>query len=504
MPPRPRGLLDSEDWHEIKTKSKPEWTLNKGWKGSWRPTVAGAKRKQSINRIRAAIRARARPPPENLRPTAYLDGLRGFAALLVYLHHHNYWAHGVVIQNPIFENAFGYEGEFYFAALPGFRHFFSGGHYAVATFFVTSGYVLSLKPLALIQAGDHQKLGDALASALFRRWFRLFIPLIITVLVWITIWHAVGFYLRGLLPQASWYDELWRFYYDFKNFSFVFKEGGMPWIVWNPHLWSIPVEFRGSIIIYTALMAFSRCTQNTRLSYTIGLIFYFLYIADGAHFAMFTAGMLLCDLDLLAKKRDLPHFLARLEPAKKFIYYHLLIFSIYLGGVPAQTNDVQQIAKSRGWYYLSLLKPQAVFDYKWFYLFWAAVFLIASLPRIIWLKTFFENRFCQYLGRVSFALYMVHGPVIAVLGERLYLAAGWQNDELMQNIPQWANKLALPRAGPFGLEISYVMPHLILVPVTFGLADIAMRYIDTPSVRFASWLYKKMMVEEPLNKQAKA
>ncbi|KAF5678373.1 hypothetical protein FHETE_1347 [Fusarium heterosporum] len=499
MSPRTSGLLDSDDWDEVKSDSSSDMAFTKSY---WKPASAGGKIAHIVNSIRATIRAKTRPV-ENLRPTAYLDGLRGFAALLVYIHHHELWAHGISNQDGIFENSFGYEGKYHFATFPFIRHFFTGGHYAVSTFFIISGYVLSLKPMSLMQAGEHAQLGDVLASSLFRRWLRLYLPLILALLCYITFLHMFGIWTRIMTKQGSWYDELWAFYYEFKNFSFVYKEGGEPWLTYNRHLWSIPVEFKGSIVIFTAQMAFSRCSKNARLWCEAGLIFYFMYISDGSFYAMFVSGMLLCDLDLLASKGDLPRFLARLEPAKEFIFYHLLIFSLFLGGVPSQNRNVEQLAKNRGFYYLSWFKPQAVFDYKWFYLFYAAVFLVASIPRISWLKAFFETRFCQYLGHISFSLYLVHGPVLWSIGERLFMATGWQNEEMMKNIPHWANKLALPMSGPLGLEVSFLLPQLILVPLTFGLADVATRFIDTPCVRFAAWLYKKAL-GDPMSKQARA
>ncbi|KAF4984107.1 hypothetical protein FZEAL_646 [Fusarium zealandicum] len=503
MSPPSSGILDSEDWDEVKSDLNPEWALGKQWKPYWRPAPAGGKINKIINSIKSAIRARSRPPLENLRPTAYLDGLRGFAALLVYFHHHELWVHDISQQNAILENSFGYNGHYHFLSLPGIRHFFSGGHYAVSTFFVISGYVLSLKPLTLIQSGEHLQLSDNIASALFRRWFRLFLPIILSMIVYITVWHTLGIWVRGSTRQGSWLDELYAFYLEFKNFSFVYREGGEPWLTYNFHLWSIPVEFKGSIIVYTSLLAFSRCSRTARLWCETGMVVYLLHIADGAHYAMFAAGMLLCDLDLLAKKGELPRLLARLDPVKEFIYYHLLIFSLFLGGVPSENREVEQLAKNRGWYYLSCLKPQAVFDYKWFYLFWAAVLLVSAIPRISWLKRFFETRFCQHLGRISFSLYLVHGPVLKTLGERLYLATGWQNEEMVKNIPHWVDKLALPKSGPMGLEVSFLIPHLILLPLTLGLSELTTRFIDTPSVKFASWLHKKT-VGEAGSKQSKA
>ena len=48
-------------------------------------------------------------------------------------------------------------------------------------------------------------------------------------------------------------------------------------------------------------------------------------------------GMLLCELDLLARSNALPHFLQRLDPYKKPIYYLLFVVSILLGGIPSHT-----------------------------------------------------------------------------------------------------------------------------------------------------------------------
>jgi peptidoglycan/LPS O-acetylase OafA/YrhL len=183
----------------------------------------------------------------------------------------------------------------------------------------------------------------------------------------------------------------------------------------------------------------------------------------------------------------------RLEPLKEFIFYNLFVISIYLGGVPSHNPDFQVLQKSRGWYYLSFLKPQAVFDYKWFYLFWAATFLVASIPRISWLKGFFETRFNQYLGRISFALYLVHGPVLRILGDRLYVATGWSRESHAIGLHDWIDIFPLSKTGPLGLELSFLAPHLIILPVTLWLAEIATKLLDKPSVKFAQWAYGRSL-----------
>lgn len=431
-----------------------------------------------------------------LRPTAYLDGLRGFAAFLVYWHHNILWSHAASGQYAIFENAWGWDKRYHFATLPFIRNFFSGGHMAVAMFYVISGYVLAVKPLSLIDAGEHLKCADNVGSALFRRWFRLYLPIIITTFVYMTSWHALGLWTTHNEPEATYGAEVWKWYVELKNFSFLFKEGA-PWISVNTHLWSIALEMRGSIMIYCAILGLMRATAKARLLCQVGLIFYFLYICDGYYGALFISGMLQADLDLLSRKPDgyFPSFLRQLERHKTTIYHGLFVVGMLLAGVPTFSQKVEDLRKSPGWYYLSYLKPQAVRDYKWFFLFFAANMIVACIPRLPWLRRFFESRFCQYLGHISYALYLVHGPLLETLGDRVYFMVGFVRlaERDMLHIGKYANLFPLSKAGPLGLEIAFLVPHLLLLPINLYVADLVTRFVDEPSVKFASAFYKKTL-----------
>ena len=439
-----------------------------------------------------SARRRNRQP---LRRTAYLDGLRGFAALMVYCLHHQVWGHSGVGGEFILENAFGWDRQYYFVCLPGIRILFSGGHFGVAIFFVISGYVLSAKPLSLIHAAETTQLADNLGSALFRRWLRLFIPVICTTFLWMTSWHLFGIKSGNPIaapPERTYFDEIWKWYCDFKNYAFVFNDKYEN--AYNDHTWSIPLEFRGSIVVYTTLLALSRCRRNARLSCEAALIFYFLYIVDGWYCALFMMGVFLSDLDLLASKNNLPSIIAQLQPLRDWgIFYLLLGISLYLGGVPSITDDVPHLRKTPGWYYLSFLKPQAVYDIRWFFRFWAATLAMISIPRISWLQGFFETPFCQYLGKVSFGFYLVHGPVLWTLGDRLYAATGRVREGHVAIVPGWINLFPIPSHGPFGLELNFLIPHVILLPFTLWLAEIVTKLVDEPSVRVSQWLYGRTL-----------
>ncbi|KAG9240528.1 putative acyltransferase [Calycina marina] len=443
-----------------------------------------------LNLLRPSLFTK-QPAKKDLVPTAYLDGIRGLAAFLVYWQHHQGWARLGGPANEILENGYGFEDRYYFAAMPVFRLLFTGGHFAVPVFFVLSGYVLSLKPVSLIHAGNFLKLGDTLASALFRRWIRLHLPVVGTTFLYMTTFHLFGMWTAYPDHQATFMDELLTWYKDFWKFSFVFRPHKVPWPVYNVHLWSIAVEFKGSIVVYTALLAFSRFTRNTRLQVTAGLIFYFLYIVDGWYCAMFLSGMMICELDQLARVNNLPDIFVALVRHKTRIFYALFVASIYLGGVPSYGVGIEKLKTTPGWYYLSFLKPEAGKDTKWFYQFWAASCLVASTRHLPWLKRFFEMRFNQYLGRISFGLYLFHGPVLWLLGDRLYAAVGWQRDDRNEGLTGWVNIHPISKAGPLGLEPAFLLPQLILLPITLWMAEIAMKLFDEPSVKFAQWVYRQ-------------
>lgn len=438
--------------------------------------------------LRKEASAQKRPP----RRLAYIDGIRGVAAVLVYMLHYQNCTHSFA-ERAIMEHGWGFGGQYYFAALPFVRVLTVGGHHGVTTFFVISGYVLSHAPLRCIQAHDMARLHKNLSSALLRRFLRLWIPVVVTTFVYMLSWHLLGIKTVQETEQSL-SAELVKWYDNIRASSFHYTT--MYFNSYNFHVWTIPLEFRGSITVYTTLIALQNVPTNKRLSCELVLIWYFTYVTDGWFCALFMSGMLLCDLDLLADRGELPLVFGYCRRVQTWIFPILMIFSVYLGGVPCKRLDVNYLRANLGWYWLSYTQPRAMADYRWWFRGWAAILTIVAVPRIRVVRAFFESRFCQYLGKVSYAFYLLHGPVLYTLGDRLLAATGRVAEHHAELMPQWINWLPLPAWGPVGMELNHIAPHLILFPFTLWLADLTTRLVDDPTIEFCRWL-DRWLSEEP-------
>jgi peptidoglycan/LPS O-acetylase OafA/YrhL len=207
------------------------------------------------------------PPPKAPHgSTAFLDGLRGLAALFGFIQHYI----GSFDAN-VHEHGFGEGGNYYLASLPFLRIVFNGGSAAVTIFFVLSGYVLSKSPLGLLRNGKRQAT-LSLASAIIRRPIRLYIPPLGTTLAFAILMHAPF----GLVPDMGWpqpkatvFAEIAYWPWESIKFFNPFQThgSGRAWYPYNLVVWTIPIELKGSMLVYglTAIAALSGSPRSLSL-----------------------------------------------------------------------------------------------------------------------------------------------------------------------------------------------------------------------------------------------
>lgn len=84
-----------------------------------------------------------------------------------------------------------FERPYYVLTLPIIRLIFPGGIVSVTIFFVISGYVCSIKPIKLANAGKVEDARASIISSACRRFFRLTVPaLFATTINW--FFHIIG------------------------------------------------------------------------------------------------------------------------------------------------------------------------------------------------------------------------------------------------------------------------------------------------------------------------
>lgn len=431
-------------------------------------------------------------PKRKLYPTSHLDGIRGLAAFLVVWHH---------LFHPFYQVQLTYgvaNSNFSIFQLPIVNLLYSGYPW-VSVFFVVSGYSLSIKPIKLMRAGQWEELSESLASSTFRRFFRLFLPCFAST--FIVMWLLnLNFYeftrefgsSRGWMrfggpihvaKAASWWDQFKDWASCAVNMVWVWSFelfGGRN--RYDTHTWTIPVEFRGSLVLFLCQSAFSRKTPYLRMALFVAVAI-FVHAWGRWDVFLFIAGPVLAEIDIILSAGAGWHSQSQTRPGggrlSLFWVVHVFWIVVCLTGLFLLSfPEVAGIA-SPGFSTLSQHIPTSMPmpDKHRYWPMWGAIFYVAAINNLKLLASFFNTRFIQYLGRISFSIYLVHGPLHHTFGYAVYMLVfqhifGFVPGELM---------------GPL-FNFAFGICFIINLAAIVWAADVFMRAVDIPSVKFAKWL----------------
>lgn len=427
-----------------------------------------------------------------LHPTSYLDGLRGIASVAVFICHYTEENHPSLIPsyglNPDHSPSSWIQ-------LPFVRIIFSGRP-MVHIFFVISGFVLSYKPVKSIHSRSLDRCFSILSSSAFRRPIRLFGPCIVSTFL-IMLMIQCG-WLHTPLPTLT--EQFWAW----KNA--IFHSITWPW-AWDydlrpgydVHLWTIPIEFAHSMLLFMVILVLSRVRQVVRQCATLCLMVYFLCCGKWAAFE-FIAGLFLAECHLLqgahSKIWESSEALSSYAPPKPLLgsiawtTLHLAIIAtaVFIGGWP---NFGAEETPGIRYFHEMTPEPFATMDPLAPQKFWfaiAAAFAIWSCGELRFVRRFLEGPFAQYCGRVSYALYIVHGPVLEtfqgfVVGHAFLPPQGEPDGgDYLPARPPAGVKALVGGESPMQRTVAWFVGLFILAPVVIWAADVFWRAVDNPMI----------------------
>lgn len=406
-----------------------------------------------------------------INSTSYLNGVRGLACFIVYTFHISgyYW-------NVMLDHGYGAGTKaenLNIVQLPIIRVLYAGGA-MVSVFFVLSGFVMSYSSLRQINSTrfSADDLLTSLCSSIVRRGIRLFAPMILLAFITCFVsYFFPTFTPEDWAPNAA--DTFWA--HAWVYVQIVLKAvKPFTWTKYYPksfdHCWTLPAEYRGSIVIFLLCLVGSRLSTRVR---KFGLIWCGLWSIYWDEWAVLTfiSGMFLAELRFCPLADD--HRLLNFPPhVKRFLAWSFLFLGLLFCSWPEAGAD------SQPYLWLSSFTPNTwrLQNATWNWDSIGAITTISALENIPPVQFLFCRKLFLYMGEISFGFYLLHWLFLFVIGHNSFkslYAMGWST-----NFSWWAQ---------------YLLTTVFLV----GAADLWWRTVDERCVRFGKVFAKWLGIYEP-------
>ncbi|KAI0467121.1 acyltransferase family-domain-containing protein [Xylaria cf. heliscus] len=434
--------------------------------------------------------------PAKPHATSYLDGLRGLAVLIVCICHYTEVNHAELTPwYGVSPNA-APPLEPSWIQLPFLRVLFSGRP-MVHVFFVISGFALSLQALAAVRTRRH----PILASPALRRLVRLCGPPVVSMTLILLLGRAG--WLWGALPAAlgqhrprGWVTWPWGW-------------DGPLYLPDDIALWTISIELFYSMVLFLMVLALSRTRPAARVAFAIALVMYCLRYGKWVA-AEFVGGMLLAELhlssveerghgrlplvnsssclcspwekELETSQRNKRSLLT--STMKAILYTAILAAALFIAGWPNV-----DASRTPGIRHLVNLVPRAYNPPDppgpqnfWFAI--AAIGAVWSCGRLTFVrKMILESRFAQYVGRISFSVYIVHGLVFRLLQDTVLGVSARPG--------KWVSSKGSGLRGWIGTDTAFnrtlcwAAGIAVLLPIVLVVANFVCQFVGVPLIRLA-------------------
>ncbi|KAJ5061029.1 acyltransferase 3 [Bipolaris maydis] len=415
---------------------------------------------------------------DEIRPTDFLDGMRGYAAFIVYCCHFFMPTHPQATRG---FNGYNDDQDYWLTQLPIIRLIYSG-HVSVSLFFVISGFSISLKPLKLIRNGSYSAFLDTMVSATFRRPCRLYLPCLVTLAITFLVACCGAFdFSYALTKNWPFLSKPLRIPIAHHSLSKQFTDwAGQVWTWSDPlarrtrhppygvQLWTIPIELSCSFISFLALIGLAKVRQAVRMSITTTIAVYFLF-QNHPEATLFLAGTTLAELYLIRQESAAAAAAAApgrsTESREQKIQSSLLFgFGMFVASYPTAEGEKALFSAPLHYVASTLFGPSIRCPNLFVTI--GTVILVYVVSRSPFLQTMFTTQLAKYLGKISFALYCVHQAMINSFGYRsmLFLWSFTGNDTV------------------YRYELGLFLSWVVQTTLTIWAADVFWRFVDIPSV----------------------
>ncbi len=318
----------------------------------------------------------------------YLDGLKGIACFLIFIHHFLLLFYPAVhFGNVVISNLNGWDAALSESPLS----VIFNGNFFVAVFCVISGVVISLQVMTL-------KDKDKLASTIAKRYFRLMLPVIpVAIVVFIlSRLNAFSNIEASTYTGSTWAGQFYTKEITFEKFiKSTFIE---TWFYGDNtisgNFWVISKMFFGSFLSMLLSVITWKYNKRAWIIYVFVSICFFdysdLYLA-------FTLGTLLAWL--IVNKERIFHKI----PGVIF-----LIIGLFLGGYP---SGVTPTGIYKSFIFHSYIDLHILGAFMTIY----GVLSLKSIRKVLSIKPFI------FLGKISYSVYIIHAPFLFSFTSSLFL-----------------------------------------------------------------------------------
>ncbi|KAF2665185.1 hypothetical protein BT63DRAFT_483060 [Microthyrium microscopicum] len=345
--------------------------------------------------------------------TRWIDGVRGIAAIMVVVSHLVISLHDSIIfpATPEAMRTNWVHWPFLHAPFEGFPW--------LATFFILSGWVNAIKPIALANAREPDKLLTSVSTSALRRSLRLMLPPTITTFgSWVLaqmgaygMAHARGNdWMRSTSPSAS---ATWGLAVRELGWS-VYTNWTTGTNYYDGNQWCMLSFLRGSMTLYLVVMATARATPGMR-RLILGALWLWSWRAHDEFVAIPTySGILFAELSSVP---GVYAFASSHTVVQNVVSLALFVAGWFMISVPNIHMDwatwYSFVFQDGGFKDTIYPGGGTVFhltNYLGLFLLFAGILFSTSLQR------FFVKPVFLWLGKLSLPIYLIHGPVLRTLG----------------------------------------------------------------------------------------